>query len=40
VAAGIAVQFDLVAGMAHDGLRAVETVRGFFADILAAKRGR
>ena len=37
-AAGISVRFDLVAGMAHDGLRAVETVKGFFADTLAAMR--
>jgi len=39
-AAGVKVRFDLVAGMAHDGLRAVETVKDFFADILTAKRGR
>ena len=39
-AAGITVRFDLVAGMAHDGLRAVETVKDFFAEILAAKRGQ
>jgi len=39
-AAGIKVRFDLVAGMAHDGLRAVETVKDFFADILTIKRGR
>ena len=39
-AAGIAVQFDLIAGMAHDGLRAVETVKDFFAKTLSAKRSR
>lgn len=39
-AAGVTVQFDLIAGMAHDGLRAVETVKDFFAKILTAKRGR
>jgi pimeloyl-ACP methyl ester carboxylesterase len=39
-AAGVTVRFDLVAGMAHDGLRAVETVKDFFADILTAKRGQ
>ncbi len=38
-AAGVTVRFDLVAGMAHDGLRAVETVKGFFADVLTANRG-
>jgi poly(3-hydroxybutyrate) depolymerase len=35
---GIKVRFDLVAGMAHDGLRAVETVKNFFADILQTRR--
>jgi len=39
-AAGVTVQFDLIAGMAHDGLRAVETVKDFFAKILSTKRGR
>ena len=39
-AAGVTVRFDLVAGMAHDGLRAVETVKDFFAEILTAKRGQ
>jgi len=38
--AGISVRFDLVPGMAHDGLRAVETVKGFFADVLKASRGQ
>jgi poly(3-hydroxybutyrate) depolymerase len=36
---GIAVRFDLVPGMAHDGLRAVETVKDFFADTLKTIRG-
>lgn len=36
--AGIAVRFDLVANMAHDGLRAVPRVQDFFADVLARKR--
>jgi poly(3-hydroxybutyrate) depolymerase len=37
-AAGIEVRFDLIAGMAHDGLRAVETVKDFFAAILQTRR--
>jgi poly(3-hydroxybutyrate) depolymerase len=37
-AAGVKVRFDVIAGMAHDGLRAVETVKDFFADILATLR--
>ena len=37
-AAGIQVRFDLVPGMAHDGLKAVETVKDFFADTLAHMR--
>lgn len=36
--AGIAVRFDLVANMAHDGLRAVPKVEDFFAEHLTALR--
>lgn len=38
--AGVAVRFDLVPNMAHDGLRAVPPVADFFADALAALRSR
>lgn len=38
--AGIAVRFDLVPNMAHDGLRAVPQVADFFAEQLAALRSR
>ena len=37
-AAGIAARFDLVPNMAHDGMRAVETVKDFFADVLKSRR--
>jgi poly(3-hydroxybutyrate) depolymerase len=37
-AAGIGVRFDLMPGVAHDGLRCVEPVKTFFADCLAARR--
>ena len=37
-AAGVTVRFDLIPGMAHDGLRAVETVKDFFADVLKTLR--
>lgn len=33
-AAGIAVRFDLVPNMAHDGMRAVERVETFLADVI------
>ncbi|KAJ4407858.1 hypothetical protein N0V82_009814 [Gnomoniopsis sp. IMI 355080] len=36
--AGIEVRFDLVSGMAHDGLRALETAKGFIAEILRTMR--
>ena len=36
--AGIAVRFDLVPNMAHDGLRAVPRVQDFFAEAMAARR--
>jgi pimeloyl-ACP methyl ester carboxylesterase len=36
--AGIAVCFDLVPNMAHDGLRAVPRVQDFFAEEIAARR--
>lgn len=32
--AGVGVRFDLVSGMAHDGLRALETAKDFFAETL------
>lgn len=38
-AAGIAVRFDLVPNMAHDGMRAVEPALDFFAEVLARRRG-
>jgi poly(3-hydroxybutyrate) depolymerase len=37
-AAGIRVRFDLIPGMAHDGLRGIETAKDFFADTLKTVR--
>ena len=37
-AAGIAVQFDLIPNMAHDGMRAVEPATAFFAEVLDRRR--
>jgi predicted esterase len=39
-AAGVSVRFDLVPGVAHDGLRCVDHAKAFFADTLAARRAR
>lgn len=36
--AGIQVRFDLVPGMAHDGLRGLEIAKDFFAEILRTMR--
>jgi hypothetical protein len=35
---GIAVHFDLVPNMAHDGMRAVPKVADFFAEAIARRR--
>lgn len=36
--AGIEVRFDLVSGMAHDGMRALETAKEFIAEVLRTMR--
>lgn len=36
--AGVEVRFDLVAGMAHDGMRALESAKDFFAEVLRRRR--
>ncbi|KAJ4388777.1 hypothetical protein N0V93_006237 [Gnomoniopsis smithogilvyi] len=36
--AGVEVRFDMVSGMAHDGLRALETAKDFIAEVLRTKR--
>ena len=37
-AAGISVRFDLIANMAHDGMRAVDTATDFLAGVLKTRR--
>lgn len=39
-AAGVSVRFDIIANMAHEGVRAVGTAADFFASILAERRRR
>lgn len=37
-AAGVPVRFDLIPGMAHDGMRGLETAKDFFAETLQTMR--
>ncbi|MEF2070697.1 alpha/beta hydrolase [Consotaella sp. CSK11QG-6] len=37
-AVGIAVRFDLIPNMAHDGMRCLDAVKTFFGDVLADRR--